>query len=103
MSAASEIAINALHQQGVDAVAINALRRQGIHTIGDLVRRTVFDLLDIRNISVKRVERIVRALGKLGLELQPDDQLTPAQRQTVLQALHIAARPVDPHPERSLT
>ncbi len=47
----------------------NCLRRAEINTVGDLVRRTSEDLLDITNFGQKSLEEVIAKLDELGLSI----------------------------------
>ncbi len=45
----------------------NCLKRANIHTVGDLIKRTVDDMLKVRNLGRKSLEEIEKKLEDLGL------------------------------------
>lgn len=45
----------------------NCLKRANIHTVGDLIKRTVDDMLKVRNLGRKSLEEIAKKLEDLGL------------------------------------
>jgi DNA-directed RNA polymerase subunit alpha len=47
----------------------NCLKRHGIDTVGQLVKRTETDLLDIRNLGVGSLDDIIGRLAAHGLKL----------------------------------
>lgn len=49
----------------------NCLKREGIHTVGELVKRTEQDLLDIRNFGQKSIDEVKEKLETRGLSLKP--------------------------------
>ena len=48
----------------------NCLKREGIHTIGELVKRSEQDLLDIRNFGQKSIDEVKEKLDSMGLSLK---------------------------------
>ena len=48
----------------------NCLKREGIHTVGELVKRTEQDLLDIRNFGMKSIDEVKEKLEARGLSLK---------------------------------
>lgn len=48
----------------------NCLKREGIQTVGDLIKRSEAELLNIPNFGKKSIEEIRENLGKLGLSLR---------------------------------
>ena len=48
----------------------NCLKREGIHTIGELVKRSEQDLLDIRNFGQKSIDEVKDKLTSMGLSLK---------------------------------
>ncbi len=48
----------------------NCLKREGIHTIGELVKRSEQDLLDIRNFGQKSIDEVKDKLASMGLSLK---------------------------------
>ncbi|MFD0705542.1 DNA-directed RNA polymerase subunit alpha [Alloscardovia venturai] len=48
----------------------NCLKREGIHTVGELVKRTEQDLLDIRNFGQKSIDEVKEKLEAHGLSLK---------------------------------
>ncbi|TCD53662.1 DNA-directed RNA polymerase subunit alpha [Alloscardovia theropitheci] len=48
----------------------NCLKREGIHTVGELVKRTEQDLLDIRNFGMKSIDEVKEKLEERGLSLK---------------------------------
>lgn len=49
----------------------NCLKREGIHTVGELVKRTEQDLLDIRNFGQKSIDEVKEKLEARDLSLKP--------------------------------
>lgn len=48
----------------------NCLKREGIHTVGELVKRTEQNLLDIRNFGMKSIDEVKEKLEARGLSLK---------------------------------
>lgn len=57
---------------GLNTRQMNCLRRSGIVTIGDLIKFSGEDLLQIRNMGIKSVEFIEDQLEKIGYSLKKD-------------------------------
>lgn len=47
----------------------NVLKREGVHTIGDLTKRTIGDLMDMRNLGANSIDNITSELAKIGRTL----------------------------------
>lgn len=72
-----------VHVLKLSGRAVNGLQRDNIHTVGDLVRRSEYDLLDIRELGMKTLEEIKERLNQVGLALTPNptwkwDHTTPS-------------------------
>lgn len=51
----------------------NCLKRAGINTVGDIVKLSMGELCQIRNMGRKCIEEIEEKLSELGLELRKDE------------------------------
>lgn len=54
---------------GDDEMTINHLERMGINTIGQLLETPAYVLLESRNFGEKRLQKLIRALRRIGFEL----------------------------------
>src|SRR5699024_4652747 len=50
--------------------SLNCFKREGVHTVGELIKRSESDLLDIRNFGQKSINEVKLALAQLGLGLK---------------------------------
>ena len=48
----------------------NCLKREGIQTVGDLVKRSEAELMNIPNFGKKSIEEVKENLAKLGMALR---------------------------------
>jgi DNA-directed RNA polymerase subunit alpha len=48
----------------------NCLKREGINTVGELVKKTEAELMDIRNFGQKSIDEVKIKLHQLGLSLK---------------------------------
>lgn len=53
--------------------SFNCLKRAGIDTVGDLVQRSVEDLIRVRNMGKKNIDEIISKLAELGLTLRSEE------------------------------
>jgi len=51
----------------------NCLKRAGINTVGELIQKTVEDMMKVRNLGKKSLEEVQEKLAELGLSLRKDD------------------------------
>ncbi|GAB6934777.1 DNA-directed RNA polymerase subunit alpha [Calditerricola yamamurae] len=51
----------------------NCLKRAGINTVGELIQKTVEDMMKVRNLGKKSLEEVQAKLAELGLSLRKDD------------------------------
>lgn len=51
----------------------NCLKRAGINTIGDLSKRSVYDMMKVRNLGRKSLEEVISKLKDVGIELSDDN------------------------------
>ncbi|MYK62321.1 MAG: hypothetical protein F4034_10225, partial [Chloroflexi bacterium] len=58
-----------IDELGLTVRSYNCLRRQEIRRVGDLVRQTPQQLLNIRNMGQTSLQDVERALGRMGLRL----------------------------------
>ncbi|MBX6377340.1 MAG: DNA-directed RNA polymerase subunit alpha [Clostridia bacterium] len=52
----------------------NCLKRAGINTIGELVSKTVEDMMKVRNLGRKSLEEVEEKLAQFGLSLKPSEE-----------------------------
>lgn len=51
----------------------NCLKRAGIHKVEDLVKKTVDEMLKVRNLGQKSLDEVIKKLAELGLSLRSND------------------------------
>lgn len=51
----------------------NCLKRAAIHTVEDLTKKSVDDMLKVRNLGQKSLEEVIKKLADLGLQLRSND------------------------------
>ncbi|MDD2428378.1 MAG: DNA-directed RNA polymerase subunit alpha [Eubacteriales bacterium] len=54
--------------------AFNCLKRAGINTVGELVEKSVEDMMKVRNLGKKSLEEVGQKLAVLGLSLRKTDE-----------------------------
>lgn len=54
--------------------AFNCLKRAGINTVGELVEKSVEDMMKVRNLGKKSLEEVGQKLAILGLSLRKSDE-----------------------------
>jgi len=52
----------------------NCLKRAGIHTVGDLIEKSEYEMLKVRNLGQKSLDEVIRKLAELGLSLRSNDE-----------------------------
>ena len=50
----------------------NCLKREGINSVGELVKKTEAELMDIRNFGQKSIDEVKTKLEELGLGLREE-------------------------------
>ena len=51
----------------------NCLKRAAIHTVEDLTKKSVDDMLKVRNLGQKSLDEVIKKLADLGLQLRSND------------------------------
>ncbi len=54
--------------------SFNCLKRAGINTVGDLVDKTEFDMMKVRNLGRKSLDEVIAKLKSLGLGLRVEEE-----------------------------
>lgn len=50
--------------------AYSCLKRSGINTLNDILKKSIEDLMKIRNLNKKCLDEIVQEVNKLGFEIK---------------------------------
>ena len=51
----------------------NFLKRAGVQTVGELIKKSVSEMMKMRNLGAKSFEEIKLKLASLGFEFRPDE------------------------------
>ena len=54
--------------------SFNCLKRAGIDTVEDLTKRTVEDMIKVRNLGKKSLEEVEQKLRSLGLSFKSEEE-----------------------------
>jgi DNA-directed RNA polymerase subunit alpha len=70
VQAAPSVLDEAVEKLDLSVRALNCLKREGVHTLGDILRYSVEDLMDIRNFGEKSVVEVKEKVESRGLQLR---------------------------------
>ena len=63
----------AIEELDLSVRSYNCLKRASIHTVDDLTKKSVDDMLKVRNLGQKSLEEVIKKLADLGLQLRSND------------------------------
>ena len=63
----------AIEELDLSVRSYNCLKRANINTVDDLTKKSVDDMLKVRNLGQKSLEEVIKKLADLGLQLRSND------------------------------